>query len=85
MPRLHLHKHNFRYENVWHMEPGFKELVTNSWKIHLINSIILKLSLCAEYISVWRKYHCNKFKIDIEECCRHMNNIRLNSLGDGQI
>lgn len=54
-PRPYIAKCNFRYENVWHLEPGFKEFVTNSWQEHSTHTIILKLSSCAEDMSVWKK------------------------------
>jgi len=41
-------KRHFRYENAWHLEPGFKDLVTNSWQEHSNHTIIPKLSSCAE-------------------------------------
>jgi len=43
-PQPYASKHNFCYENAWHLEPGFKDLVTNSWQEHSTHNIILNLS-----------------------------------------
>jgi len=85
MPRPHLNKRHFRYENAWHLEPGFKDMVTDSWQVYSSNPLIPKLSSCAEDMSAWSNAHCNKLKIDIEDCLCQMKNIRLNSSGDGQV
>jgi len=69
-PRMRASKRHFRYENVWHLEPGFKELVTNSWQEYSTHNIIPKLASCAEDMSVWKKSHCHKLKIDIADCCK---------------
>lgn len=84
MPWPHLHKCNFPYENVWHLEPWFREFVTYSWHIHFSNFIIPKLLSCAADISAWSKVHCNKLKIDIEDCHCQMKNFYLNSSCHGQ-
>ena len=78
-PRLHTHKRHFRYENAWHLEPGFTELVTNSWQEHSTHTIIPKLSSCAEDMSVWKKTHCHKLKKDIEYCHKQLQETRLAS------
>jgi len=71
-PRPYASKRNFQYENAWHLEPGFKDFVTNSWQEHSLNNIIPKLSSCVEDMSVWRKSHCHKLKIDIEDCRKQL-------------
>jgi hypothetical protein len=82
--RPHMHKHSFRYENAWYPEPGFKELVTDAWHMHSTNSVVSKLSSCAADMVVWSKDHCNKLKVDIEECRRQIQSFRLNSSGTSQ-
>ena len=84
-PRPHVHKRLFRYENAWQLEPGFKELVTNSWQDHSASTLMPKLSSCAEDIWVWKKNHCHKLKTDIEDCRRQMQDIRLRVSGEDQI
>jgi hypothetical protein len=84
-PRTHTYKRNFNYENVWHLEPDFKELVTNSWQEHTTHTLISKLSSCAEDMSVWRKTHCHKLKKDIKECRKQLQETRLASCGEEQI
>jgi len=84
-PRPYASKRNFRYENVWHLEPGFKDLVTNSWQEHSIHNIIPKLSSCAEDITVWRKSHCHKLKVDIEDCRKQLQETRVGSSSEDQV
>jgi len=83
-PRPPQHKRHFRYENAWHLEPGFKELVTNSWQVHSTNTIILKLSSCAEDMSDWKKTHCHNLKRDIDNCRKEMHDTRLQVIGEDQ-
>jgi len=84
-PRPYASKHNFCYENVWHLEPGFKDRVTNSWQEHSTRNIISKLSSCAEDMSVRRKSYCHKLKIDIEDCRKQLQETRLGSSGEDQV
>ena len=84
MQRPHLHKCNFRYENAWFSEPGFKELVTDAWQMQNTVSVMPKMVSCAADMLVWSREHCNKLKIDIEECRRQIQNSGLNSTGSGQ-
>jgi len=85
IPRPHVHKRHFRYENAWQLEPGFKELVTNSWQNHLASTLMPKLSLCAEDVWERKKNHCHKLKTDIEECRRQMQDTRLQASREDQI
>jgi hypothetical protein len=78
-------KKHFRYENAWHLEPGFKDLVFDSWQVHSNNTLIPKLSSCAEDMSIWRKTHCHKLKDDIEECRRQMQETQLQVSGEDQV
>jgi len=66
MPRSHHNKRHFRYENAWHLEPGFKEMVTNSWQVYSNNAIMPKMSSCAEHMVVWSKEHCHKLKYKLK-------------------
>jgi exonuclease III len=84
IPRPNIRCRNFRYENAWHIEPGFKEVVTDSWHMYAHESIMPRLASCSADIKSWGKNHCRKLKIDIEECRREMHNIRLNGAGDSQ-
>ncbi|XP_039684970.1 uncharacterized protein [Medicago truncatula] len=84
-PRPHVFKRHFRYENAWHLEPGFKDLVTNSWQEYSTHTIISKLSSCAEVMSVWKKSHCHKLKTDIEDCRKQLQKTRLGSAGEDQV
>jgi len=54
-PRPIHHARDFKYENAWHLEPGFKELVTNSWQVHSTHTIIPKMLAFAEDMFDWKK------------------------------
>jgi hypothetical protein len=66
---------------VWQLEPGFREMVTDSWNLHLTDSITPKLLACAYDISVWSNTHCPKLKSDIEDCHRQLKLLRGNNAG----
>ena len=83
-PRPTYHRRHFRYENAWHLESGFTDLVTNSWQVHSNNALIPKLSSCAAEMTIWKKTHCHKLKRAIEECRRHMQDTRLQAPGEDQ-
>jgi len=83
-PRPISYQRRFRYENAWHLEPGFTDLVTNSWQVHSNNTLISKLSSCAAEMTSWKKTHCHKLKSAIEECWRHMQDTRLQASGEDQ-
>jgi len=87
VPRSQFHKRDFRYENAWQLEPGFKDVVTDSWDQRVDCSLIPRLNACAEDMTGWSRDHCRKLKIDIdiEECRRQLHNIRLNTSGEGQV
>jgi len=82
IPRHHLNKRHFQYENAWHLEPGFKDMVTNSWQVYSNNSIMPKMSSCAKEMVVWSKAHCHKLKSKIEDCRRQLHNMRTTSSGE---
>ena len=83
-PQPTYHRRHFRYENAWHLEPGFTDFVTNSWQVHSNNALIPQLSSCAAEMTVWKKTHCHKLKSAIEECRRHMQDTRVQAPGEDQ-
>jgi len=85
IPRHYVSKRNFRYENAWHLEPGFTDLVTNSWQEHSPHNIIPKLFSCAEDMSVWQKSDCHKLRIDIDDCRKQLQEARIGSSGEDQV
>lgn len=85
VPRPQFHKRNFRYENAWQLEPGFKDFVTDSWNQRVDCPLIPRLNACAEDMTGWSRDHCRKLKIDIEECRRQLHNIQVNIFGEGHV
>lgn len=84
MPRVTHSQRKFRYENAWQLEPGFHEMVTDSWNMNLSCPIIPKLAACADDISLWSRHHCKKLKTDIEDCSRQLKLLRDNNAGAAQ-
>jgi len=80
--RPHLHKRTFGYKNDWQLEPGFKDFVTDSWQHRSEIALLTKLSSCAEDMAGWS--HCHKLKHDIDVSRHQLNNIDLNSSGEGK-
>jgi len=85
MPRSHHNKRHFLYENAWHLETGFKEMVTNSWQVYSNNAIMPKMSSCAEEMVMWSKEHCHKLKSKIEDCRRQLHTMHTTFSGEGQV
>lgn len=85
LPRHHLCQRNFRYKNAWQLEPGFKDLVSNSWQVYASHSLISKLSHCANDMSDWKKSHCQNLKRDIEDFRKQLQSTRMNSTGEDQV
>jgi len=83
-PRPRVHKRHFRYENAWHLEPGFTYLVTNSWQVYASIALAPKLSSCAEDMWVSKKSHCHKLKKDIEACRQQLHDIQIGASGEDQ-
>ena len=69
----------FRFENAWRMEPSLRDVVHSCWQQYNEGDIVSKLEGCAEDLKHWSKTHCNKLKIDIEECRRDLIRFRGSS------
>lgn len=52
--------------------------------MHLTDSIVSKLSACADDILVWTNTHCRKLKSEIEDCHRQLQLLRGNNAGSMQ-
>jgi hypothetical protein len=51
---------------------------------HNTSLVLPKLTLCAADMMAWSREHCNKLKLEIEDCRRQIQNIWLNSKGYNQ-
>ena len=72
VPRVPLSCRKFKYENMWQLELGFHDMVTNSWHMNLKYPIMPKFAACADDMFLWSRSHCKKLKIDIEDCQRQL-------------
>jgi len=50
--------------------------VQNCWQQYHDNDIITKLGGCVEDLKHWSKSHCNKLKVEIEECRNNLMRFR---------
>jgi hypothetical protein len=69
-------KKNFRFENAWKIEPTLVDVVKGSWQQHTCSDLVAKLEGCADDLKHWSKTHCNKLKVNIEECRRDLVRFR---------
>jgi hypothetical protein len=75
----------FKFEIAWMVEEGLNEVVQNSWQLNAGNNVMSKLSACAEELTHWSKSHCNKLRIDIEDCRKELNRCRGNAGVENEI
>lgn len=80
----HLTNCSFRFENAWKLELGFDVMVKECWLTYSEDSLLPRQHSCAEEMVVWSRNHCNKLKIEIEECRRNLNLARSSFTGDEQ-
>jgi hypothetical protein len=80
--RPHLTKRNFRFENAWKLEPRFDYMVNECWQTTSEDDILPRQQRCAEEMVVWSRNHCNKLKIETEECRHELNLARSSRTGD---
>jgi len=59
-------------------------MVKESWNGYMDSSVLPRLSRCTGDMSAWSKQHCNKLKLDIENCRRELILARNNSTGEDQ-
>jgi len=50
---------SFNFENVWRIELGIKDVVSNSWFSSAGKSVVDKLDICANELSSWNKTNRN--------------------------
>lgn len=62
-----------RYENAWSIEPGFRDVVQESWQNKVHHLVVPKVDVCTNVLLSWTKNNCNKLKVYIEECHKTLN------------
>ena len=70
---------NFRFENAWRIGPSLGDVVHSYWQQSNEGDIVYKLEMCADELKHWSKSHCNKLKVNIEECRRDLVRLRGSS------
>ena len=76
---------SFRFENSWKLEPGFDDMLKDSWLLYNDHTIIHCLNKCAEDIRSWSREHCNKLKKDSDDCRKKLCLSRINNTGAYQV
>jgi len=76
---------SFRFENSGKLEPGFNDMLKDSWLLHNDHTVINRLNRCVEDIHSWSREHCNKLKKDIDDCRKKLGLSRINNTGADQV
>ncbi|XP_074368854.1 uncharacterized protein LOC141708914 [Apium graveolens] len=58
----------FRFENAWLTEPMCSQIIKDCWEEEEDNTILQKLSKCAESLNVWGKEIIGSFSSRIKDC-----------------
>ncbi|GAU49881.1 hypothetical protein TSUD_408200 [Trifolium subterraneum] len=70
--------HSFRFENSWLKEPDLEDVVVEGWGGRENLEVVDRVTRCANKLQRWGKKKRVRFKEEIEECVRRMNDLRGN-------
>ncbi|GAU28887.1 hypothetical protein TSUD_293390 [Trifolium subterraneum] len=73
--RTHIN-HSFRFENSWLKEPDLEDVVVEGWRGRENLEVIDRVTRCANKLQRWGKKKRIRFKEEIDECVRRMNELR---------
>ncbi|GAU20296.1 hypothetical protein TSUD_337770 [Trifolium subterraneum] len=82
--RTHIN-HSFRFENSWLKEPDLEDVVVEGWGGRENLEVIDRVTRCANNLQRWGKKKRIRFKEEIDECVRRMNELRGNQDEEGNI
>ncbi|GAU38215.1 hypothetical protein TSUD_226360 [Trifolium subterraneum] len=78
--------HSFRFENSWLKEPDLEDVVVEGWGGGRENlEVVDRVTRCANKLQRWGKKKRIRFKEEIDECVRRMNELRGNQDEEGSI
>ncbi|GAU26741.1 hypothetical protein TSUD_317390 [Trifolium subterraneum] len=80
--RTHIN-HSFRFENSWLKEPDLEDVVVEGWGGRENLEVIDRVTICANKLQRWGKKKRIRFKEEIDECVRRMNELRGNQDEEG--
>ncbi|GAU40727.1 hypothetical protein TSUD_14120 [Trifolium subterraneum] len=71
-------KHSFRFENSWLKEPDLEDVVVEGWGGRENLEVVDRVTRCANKLQRWGKKKRVRFKEEIDQCVRRMNEFRGN-------
>ncbi|GAU33843.1 hypothetical protein TSUD_393510 [Trifolium subterraneum] len=69
---------SFRFENIWLKEPDLEDVVVEVWGVRENLKVVDRVTRCANKLQRWGKKKRVRFKEEIDECVRRMNELRGN-------
>ncbi|GAU33856.1 hypothetical protein TSUD_66430 [Trifolium subterraneum] len=79
--RTHI-SYSFRFENSWLKEPDLEDVVVEGWGGRENLEVVDRVTRCANKLQRWGKRKRVRFKEEIDECVRRMNELRGNQDGE---
>ncbi|GAU36575.1 hypothetical protein TSUD_362450 [Trifolium subterraneum] len=79
--RTHI-SYSFRFENSWLKESHLEDLVVEGWGGRENLKVVDRVKRCANKLQRWGKRKRVRFKEEIDECVRRMNELRGNQDGE---
>ncbi|GAU16656.1 hypothetical protein TSUD_326060 [Trifolium subterraneum] len=70
--------HSFRFENSWLKESDLEDVVVEGWGGRENPEVVDRVTRCANKLQRWGKKKRVRFKEEIDECVRRMNDLRRN-------
>ncbi|GAU19603.1 hypothetical protein TSUD_304150 [Trifolium subterraneum] len=77
--------HSFRFENSWLKEPDLEDVVVEGWGGGENLEVVDRVTRCANKLQRWGKKKRIRFKEEIDECVRRMNELRGNQDEEGSM
>ncbi|XP_073066021.1 uncharacterized protein [Primulina eburnea] len=69
-------RRGFRFENTWLNEPGFTEVVKQSWEKSHVTRLSDRLAMTADSLQQWGRRVTHKYRYEIEKCKRKIEELR---------
>ncbi|GAU43015.1 hypothetical protein TSUD_28340 [Trifolium subterraneum] len=79
--RTHI-SYSFRFENSWLKESDLEDVVVEGWGGRENLEVVDRVTRCANKLQRWGKRKRVRFKEEIDECVRQMNELRGNQDGE---
>uniref|UniRef100_A0A803PXY9 Reverse transcriptase n=1 Tax=Cannabis sativa TaxID=3483 RepID=A0A803PXY9_CANSA len=76
---------HFRFENACLREPMCLQVVNDIWELCENDSVVEKISICGDKLSVWGKDYTENFKFRIAECKKKIRQLKKASDSDSLV